>query len=252
MIDKPDTTVTNYHKLKNKYLVDVCIPTYNEKGYIERTLLNLTDQDIYKKGMIHIVIGDYKDELNADDNYLSNLCRKYEHTTYVPVFQKGIAAARNIIIRDGSLTNIIMNFDADSVFNRTDAVEKMIHPILRGEAKITNCEVMMYDFEKKEPVIKPIRNFYDFGLAMATPLEKLVFARGPGLTVDKQAFYDVGGFRMVPAAEDYYLSFDICMAYGMISKRFIDDVKILTSDRRAKAFEEHGFKAVDYNKSYYR
>jgi glycosyltransferase involved in cell wall biosynthesis len=230
------------------FLVDVCIPTYNEKGFIERTLSNLAAQELYKKDKVHIIIGDYKDELNMDDDYLANVCKRLKHVTYIPVFIKGIANARNIIISESSKTNIIMNFDADSVFNRADAIERMIHPILHKEVKLTNCETVLYDFnaDRMIPKTPQAPNFYEFASNIGTSLEKYLFARGPGLTVDKDAYLAVGGFRDVSVAEDYLLSMDICLEYSIRAKRFIPEVKVLTSNRRAKSFADVGFGVFDY------
>lgn len=230
------------------YLCDIAIPTYNEKGFIERTLNNLTAQDLYKKDKVHIIIGDYKDELNMDDDYLANICKQLKHVTYVPIFMKGIANARNIIITEASKSNIIVNFDADSVFNRVDAVERMIHPILNKEAKLTNCETLLFDFSNDTMIPKTPSNpnFYEFASNIGTSLEKYLFARGPGLTVDKDAYYRVGGFRNVTVAEDYLLSMDICLEYSIRAKRFISEVKVLTSNRRAKSFVDVGLGVFDY------
>jgi glycosyltransferase involved in cell wall biosynthesis len=235
-----------------RYLCDVCIPTYNEKGFIERTLKNLTTQNIYRKDMVHIVIGDYKDALNEDDDYLINLCKKYTHITYLPIYAKGISKARNMMIAEATLSPIIVNFDADAVFDNQTGLEQMIHPILNKEYKLTNCECILYDFEKNKKIDKPVQNLYEFAANLGSALERYVFARGPGLTVDKEAFWKVGGFRDIDVGEDYLLSTDICMEYSIHAKKFITGTKVLASDRRAKAFDRHGFTAVDYKNSYYR
>lgn len=236
----------------NKYFVDVCIPAYNEKGYIETTLDNLTDQTLYKKDKVHIVIGDFKDKLNLDDYYIMDLCKKYKHVTYLPVFQKGIAITRNTIIKQKSITDIILNFDADSVFNREDAIEKMIHPIISGDRLLTNCECILFDFAAKRRAEKPIQNFYEALSYIGTGLEKSFVARGPGLTVDKKAFYSVGGFREIPVMEDYFLAWDIIYKYSIHAKQYVDEVKVLSSDRRSKAIAKDGLHIFNYTDNSYR
>ena len=224
-------------------IASVCIPTFNEKGYVERTLKNLTSQSLYKKGKVEIIIGDYKDELNMDDDYLINVCRKYEHVRYIPVFQKGIPVARNTIVNE-SHSNIIVNFDADSIYSNFEGLETMIRPIVDREVKLTNCECILYNYNTKEIMnTSPKPNLYGFLSNIGTTLEKYMFARGPSLCVDKEAFYKVGGFREVPVAEDYWLSVDVCLEYSIHAKRYIDSVKVYTSDRRAKAIDTVG--AVD-------
>jgi len=234
----------------SEYLVDIEIPVYREKGYIERTLENLTKQNLYQRGQAHIVIGEYKDAIDAHDDHVRYICDKYKHVTYAQVDKKGIAYARNYIINNATVTNIVMNFDADSIFNRKDALEFMIRPILDNEVMLTNCECILFDFDRNKPVKQG--NIYSIAANVGNLLEKGVFARGPGLTVRKDAFYKVGGFRDVAVAEDYFLALDICYEYSLYAKRFIEEVKILTSARRASASAKDGLDVFDYNKNNYR
>ena len=236
------------------FLVDLCLPTYNEKGYIEKTLAHLIQQNLYRKDKVHIIIGDYKDQLNMDDTYLLDLCSKLKNVTYLPVFQKGIATARSTMINEAAKTDIYMMFDADSQFNRTDAIEIMIHPILNKEVKLTNCECVLFDFKSNIPVPRspPNPNFYEIASNVGTSLEKYLFARGPGLTVDREAYFRVGGFRNVSVAEDYLLSMDICLEYSIRAKRFIPEVKVLTSNRRAQNFASVGLGVFDYVNNSFR
>lgn len=235
-----------------KYLCDLIIPTYNEKGYIERTLFNLVNQNLYKKGKVHIAIGDYKNELNMDDTHLYDLCKKHEDITYIPLFSKGIPHARNTIIKECSKTDIIVNFDADSIFDRPDAIEKMIDPILNKEVKLTNCETLFFDFDTNKIADKTPTNIYEYFSNIGSLSEKLIFARGPGLTVAKDVFYSVGGFRDIPIGEDYFLAFDVCWMYSYQAKRFINDVKVYTSNRRARSSKGDGLAVFDYKSNYYR
>ena len=125
-----------------KIIADLIIPAYNEKGYIERTLSSLMQQTLYREGKLRIAIGDFKNELNMDDTDLYQLVKGLKNIEYVPIFYKGISYARNTLIKDHSKSDIIVNFDADSMFNTTDAIEKMIDPILNKEAFLTNCETV--------------------------------------------------------------------------------------------------------------
>lgn len=237
------------------YVCDLTIPTYMEKQYIERTLFHLTQQNLYKKGKVHIIISDYKNELNIDDDYLSDLCKKIEHVTYIPVFRRGIAFARNVGFIEGGKTEVFLNFDADSVFAQTDGIDHMIAPILDGTAVMTNCETILFDFEKNEPT--PLtKNAFTIASNIGTLFERSVLSRGPGMTISKEAFLEVNGFRDVAQSEDYLMAIDIIQAYGILRKRFIDKVQVLTSDRRAKGFENlhpiNWVDVLDYNKTTYR
>jgi glycosyltransferase involved in cell wall biosynthesis len=228
----------------------VCIPCLDEKGYIETTLENLAGQTLFKKGKVHIILAEYKDQLNLDDDYLSKYVEKMEHVTYLPVFQKGIAVARNAAITNAK-SNVIVNFDADCIFDRTDAIEKMIHPILNQEAMLTNCETKYFDFTTFKPV-EIGTNIYDIASRVVSPLERFIIARGPGLTVSKAAFWSVGGFRDTSVGEDYLLGIDICMRYSIHVKKFIDEVKVFASNRRAKnsTIDKDHLKVFDYSNKY--
>ena len=235
------------------YLVSVIICTLNEIGYIERTLLNLVQQTLYKKGQMEILIGDFKDRLNMDDNRLPDICSKIEHVRYMPLFQKGIAWSRNQIIKNMATSNIFLILDADSRFNRPDGAEMLIHPILNGEAQLTNCDVLFMD-DKTGKVMTNPSNFYEFAANVANVLERGLFARSSGLTVSRQAFMEVGGFRedLKLITEDWMMAIDVISAYGYPSKKFIDGVKIFASDRRAKAFNKDGFDVLSYGNKDYR
>lgn len=239
------------------YLVDLIIPAYHEKGYIEKTIEFLKKQTLYEKGLMNIIIGEYRDsiDINAKDgDYLEKLCEKQDHFTYINIDQKGIPYARNMAILKGSKSDIICNFDADSIFNRVDALEYLIRPILNKEAVITNCQCILFDFKNNHAINQgPSTDIYSFLAKIGDELEHhFMFSRGPGLTVTKEAFINVGGFRDVQVAEDYWLAFDVCYQYGLINKKYIKEVKVLTSDRRAKASVKDGLNVFRYDQNVYR
>ncbi len=234
--------------IKTEYLCDLVIPCYKEIGYAERTISALMQQNLYKQGRIHIVIGEYIDPTNPTDDELKKFCNKYQHIDYVHIDKKGIAYARNMAIRVACFAPIIMNFDADCIFSRNDAVDKLLRPILTGEAILTNCKTILYDFAAQKPIEVLDNGFYYSISRAASVCEKfLPIARGPGLTFTRKVYDKVGGFPDVLAGEDYLITFNISMQETVFQKRFIDDVLVFTSDRRAKAYNSMGANAVDYN-----
>jgi glycosyltransferase involved in cell wall biosynthesis len=237
------------------YLCDLVIPAYREKDYILKTLEHITKQTLYTQGLLNVIIGEYKDGIDKDNDYLEKLCSEKDHFTYINIDQKGIPYARNMSIIKGLKSNIICNFDADSIFNRFDALEFMIRPILNKEAVITNCECILFDFKNNHAINRgPSTDIYSFLSNIGNELEKhLFFSRGPGLTVSKEAFINVGGFRQeLSVGEDYALAWDVCLQYGLVNKRFISEVKVLTSDRRAQASKDLGLGVFDYSKHSFR
>lgn len=222
-------------------------------GYIERTLANLAQQTLYKKGQMEICIGDFKDSLNFDDHRLEDLCKKMDHVKYMPLFQKGIAWSRNQIIKNLATSNIFLILDADSRFNRPDAVEMLIHPILNGEKHLTNCDVLFIDDKTGQVMTQP-SNFYEFAANVANVLERFIFARSSGLTVSREAFEYVGGFRenLNIITEDWMLAADIVHNFGYPSKKHIEGVKVFASNRRAKAWDKFGPSVLNYDSTAFR
>ena len=235
------------------YLCSIIICTLNEIGYIERTLLNLVQQTLYKKGHLEICIGDYKDELNMDDRRLEDICKKMDHVKYMPLFQKGIAWSRNQITKNLATSNIFLILYADSRFSRPHGAEMLIHPILNGEAHLTNCDVLFMD-DKTGKIMTQPSNFYEFAANIANVLERGLFARSSGLTVSRIAFERIGGFRenLKLITEDWMLAIDCISEFGYPSKKFIEGVKIFASNRRAKGFEKDGFNVLNYDSTTYR
>lgn len=236
-------------------LVSIIIPTLNETGYIERTLNNLVRQTLYKKDQMEILIGDYKNQLNMSDDRLLKLCVKIPNVKYMPLFKKGIAYSRNEIIRSMTTSNIFMMIDADSRFSREDGAELLIRPIVDKDAHLTNCEVLFIDDTTGKLTQTQPSNFYEMSANVANILEKYTcVARSSGLTVSREAFQFVGGFRegLKLITEDWMLGWDVCFNYGIISKKFIDDVKIYSSNRRAKMWDKHGIDVLNYDSNNFR
>lgn len=237
----------------SRFQVDVLIPAYKEKGYIEKTLKYLTKQTLYKSGLVHIVVGEYLDELHKFNQYTKNICATIPNADYITIDRKGIAYARNQMVEKAAFSDVFMSFDSDAIFNRLDAIEIMITPIIEKEKVMTNCESIFFDFvnhkEVKEPVLP---DYFKVMSDISTNLEKVVLARGPGLTLSREAFDKVGGFRDVSVGEDWWMGFDIVKEYGILQKKFIDSVKVLMSDRRAKAFSQHGMNVFDYTNMSFR
>src|SRR3982751_5011835 len=145
--------------IRRKKLVDVCIPSYREEGYIEYTLDKLMNQTLWKEELMNIVVGEYTDNpkhmKGERTSYLRELCGKNK-VLHVYVPRKGVGFARNWTIMNGSISDIIMNFDADSKFDRNDAVRIMIEPILKKEYEMTYCSTVVVDDIKRKRSMQEI------------------------------------------------------------------------------------------------
>ncbi len=243
--------------IKEKKMVDVCIPAYREEGYIEYTIDKLMNQTLWKEGLMNIVVGEYsylQDHLKGrKSSYLKELCTK-NGVIHVFVPQKGIGFARNYTILNGSISDIICNLDADARFSSKDAVQKLLDPILEGSGKIvsTYCDTIIVpddDLTRKQSFEEIMfrRIYNNIGI-----LEKSSpFGRAPGLVFKREVFYRVNGFPIVNSLEDYSMNWRISMMYGILSRKFVSTVKVLASDRRAKALSKEGaLDVLNYNKDY--
>jgi glycosyltransferase involved in cell wall biosynthesis len=241
-----------YNSILSRYIIDLCIPVYREKGYLESTLKHLTHQTLYKRGMVHIIVGEYKEPIDRTGYYIESVCSQYPNVDYIKIEKKSIGYSRATMIEKLGLSDNIMCMDADSIFNRIDAIERMLNPILGCEAIFTNCSSLRYDFQKNKITHYDL-NLYNILHIGDILSDWLLFASGPGLTVRRDAYDSVGGFKKhLMRGEDTDLSYELIKKYGPLAKKFIDNVHIYTSDRRARGFEKIGEKAFDYKENYFR
>ncbi len=237
---------------RRKKLVDVCIPSYREEGYIEYTLDRLMNQSLWKEELMNIVVGEYTDNpkrvMGQKSSYLRELCSKNRVLhTFVP--KKGVGFARNWTILNGSISDIIMNFDADSRFDRNDAVWRMVDPILKKEAEMTYCSThFMEDIRHKKSLSEVV--YLTLNECSAGSERLVPFGRAIGMTFTRCGFFGVNGFPLINFGEDFMFHYRFSLKYGMFSRKYVDEVKVLSSDRRAHALSTHGAKALNYSKNY--
>lgn len=239
--------------IKTKKEVDICIPAYREEGYIEKTIDSLMNQTMWKDGLMNIVVGEYSHDPQHLDgtktSYLKELCFKNK-VIHVFVPKKGVGFARNHTILNGSLSDIITTFDADSRFNRDDAMELLIEPIKEGRAVATYCNTILVrdNLLKKESFGERLFKTVSDGLG---DIERLLpIGRSLGLTFTRQVFFKINGFPLVNLTEDYVTHYRICYHYGMFQRKFVPQVIVLSSDRRAAAIAKYGLNVINYDKNY--
>lgn len=238
---------------KRKKVVDICIPAYKEEGYIEKTIDSLMNQTMWKQGLMNIVIGEYShNPLHLEgkkQSYIQELCAKNK-VLHVFVPKKGVGFARNYTILHGSMSDIITTFDADSRFSTVKAMEFLTRPILEGRYVSTYCKTLLVKDDKLrketlgEILFKKIMNG-------AGDLESfLPVGRAIGLTMKREVFFRINGFPDVNFYEDYITNMRISSKYGMVNRKFIPEVIVLSSDRRAAAVSKHGLDILNYHKNF--
>lgn len=239
--------------VKKKKMVDICIPAYKEEGYIEKTIDSLMNQTLWKEDLMNIVVGEYSENpkylKGIKKSYLKELCEKNK-VLHTYVDKKGAGVARNLTILNGSVSDILTMFDADSRFNRDDAMEILVKPVISGKYVCTHCKTIIVkdDYFHKETLGESIYK----GIANASAhLEKFVpVGRVLGLTLTRSAFFKIDGFALTSLAEDWLLNYRLSVNYGMYSRKFINRVVVLSSDRRAAAMGKDGLKIFNYGNNY--
>lgn len=226
--------------------VSIVIPTYNESDLYD-TLVKLRKQTVFDKYETEIIIADYDPQHNektwrAWEKFYPKE-REQEFTSiFVGVFRKGIAYARHEGIRNSS-GKIIVNFDADAHYNRDDAIELCIDPIIRGEAVITCCDNLL------NPNLIDSKSHYNenvllvkFAYTVSDQIQQTapIVTLEPGMCFTRHAYDYVGGFQDVKQSEAHFLSAKIIYNFGLESKKHIKDVTVFVSPRRALASAKLG------------
>lgn len=224
-------------------LISVVIPTFNEER-IFNTLYYLVQQTAFNQYDIEIVIADYDPEdrkltKSGVDRFVKDF--PFVNTKFIDIDRKGIAYARHVGIMN-STGKIIVNFDGDSRFSTPKGLEKMVRPIINNHCVLTCCAneldaAEIYGRENDEGV-KLAMN----GLSVAAMLSKhtLLCISEPGMTFSRHAYDYAGGFNDVKQTEGLLLASRMVYNHGFGSKKFVDDVAVITSARRAIAISQAG------------
>ena len=224
-----------------EHTIAICLPTYNEGEYLPKTLVELRKQTLFE--MCEIIIADYDPDNNGKVKHVFDECPKnmWRGLKYVQVLRKGISYARHMAILS-SLCPYIVNLDADVMFEKEDAIERLVTPLYRKEAAVTCCE---YELQKSDVKISPIANSIYQGAVLMQRHSPLVILE-PGMSFTRFVYNEVGGFSDLKQYEGMELSARIVAKYlGM--KRYIPEVKIIASPRRLEGFTKYGLIAADYD-----
>jgi glycosyltransferase involved in cell wall biosynthesis len=218
-------------------LIDIScvIPVFKEDSYLKPTLYELARQSYMFR--TEIVLVEYNPDNTTGTRYTIRDFSQHFHIPIrlIKVFERGIPLARHegIMAAHGP---IICDFDADARWNRDDALQQMVDPIIEGEAVMTNCSNII-DMDKvpqehlNDPFViitNPIANFHNF-------LQRLTnYTIGdPGTCFLKQVYEEVGGFDLNNKGGEtgFSLTPKILLRYpGMLKN--IRDVIVIQSPRR--------------------
>lgn len=237
------------------YLVDLIIPTKNEQNYIGKTLDMLGRQTWVQKGIVRIILADYNPY--DDPNETIEIAKEYKHVSVVNVHKEGIGYARNIGIKGGDC-KFIISFDADSFYDRNDAIEKMILPLMAdydknnkdpNKKRLTVCNVKYDDDHKKDKSTNMLMDSLNIITTMVNIY--MPFAMGSSMAFTRDVYNRVGGFRELKniVGEDIDFAFRVCMNFSINAKQSVDDVTVISSSRRHSKFINDPSLFIDYSKS---
>lgn len=227
----------------SEFLVDCVLPVYKEESYLAKTLHNLSEQSLYKAGQVNIIVSEY----NPDNNSaIKNMCDLYDNVTHSEVVGKGISFGRRMGIKRGSAPYIV-NFDADSILESSDGLEKLVTPL-------QNDGDLVYTFCDNIPMTDDVLSLQIYHqLNQIQRLSPLMSIFECGLTLRRTSYENIGGFdsenRMWECMD---LTSRIALGYGSFCKQWVD-TRILTSDRRISKIRTHGIQNVlNYDKNQFR
>lgn len=214
----------------------VVIPVFKEDEYLRPVINELLKQTCMFR--CEIILSEY----NPDNSqFTRQLIREFKQISHVPirlmeVQERGIPLAKHEGIM-AARGEIICMFDADCVWSTHNDLQKMIDPIINGEAVMTNCSNIINFDGVPEDVIKK-----DPYLTLTNPVAQAVnfiqrstnYTTGdPGACFLKMVYEEVGGFTLDERSWEmaFNLTPKVIWRYpGMIKN--IKDVLIIQSPRR--------------------
>lgn len=222
----------------------VVIPVFKEEEYLRPVLHELLKQTCMFR--CEIILSEY----NPDNSqFTRQLIREFKQMSHVPirlveVQERGIPLARHEGIM-AARGEIICDFDADAVWNRIDALEMMIEPIVEGRAVMTNCDNMIDltdvpEEHKKSPFLSMVKPTVSFFNALQRHTN---WSFGdPGTCFFKYVYEECGGFDLEHEGWETgaHLTPKIFFRYpGMVKN--VQDVMVIQSPRRTlKQLKAHG------------
>lgn len=237
------------------YLLDLIIPTKDEEKYISKSLDMLARQTWVQKGLVRIIIANYNPYDEPDPT--EEIVKEYKHVKVVNVHKQGIGYARNVGVRAGDC-NFIISFDADSYYDRNDAIERMILPLISdfekpdkdpNKKRITVCNVKYDGDFKQDKTTSVFMNSLNFITTMVNIY--MPFAMGSSMAFTRETFDKIGGFRELTniVGEDVDFAFRVCMNFSINAKQSVDDVTVISSSRRHSKLIKDPTLFIDYSKS---
>lgn len=242
-------------------LISIVIPTFEEEN-LHQTLEHLLNQTVFTKypNQVEIIIADYDPENKnlCFDGFGKTVVKHTElRYLFVKIFKvqrKGIAYARHEGIT-WAKGNVIVNFDADARFSSSNAIEKLVEPILENKGVVLTCCDNVLDNnefdDSKEDLLARITGTGIYELLNNIQKDAPIVCLEPGMCFLKYAYEYSEGFNDVKQAEAILLSPRIIYNFGPYSKKYIPDASVIVSPRRISAMTKFGLlNAINYDNAF--
>lgn len=213
--------------------ISCCIPAYREELLINKTVTKLMQQTAWKQLDLEIVISDYDPDGTELTRKALGKLLDYGDIRYFRCPYRGIGAGRNFGIQNAR-GNFIVNFDADSYYNRVDAIDRMVAPLRAGTAEWSMCEVI---FDEGEMSADRPDNIGFRALVAAGRLSPLAIGWTEcGLAQTRFSFDYVGGFSDFGSLQTHGLEITSKLSYAFTPsmRQWVPEVKVISSARRLK------------------
>jgi glycosyltransferase involved in cell wall biosynthesis len=205
--------------------VTIVIPTFQESGYLQKTLNFLSSQSIIRS--CEIIFVDYDpDNTGQTDSILQNFGGVLPDSRIVKVSQTGIGFARNAGVHQAS-SSIICNLDGDSHYSDTDGLAKMVNPIVLDEAVMT---IPYNEYDDGNPVV-------DAGIAVSNFVQYVHPFHLTGSCIRTDIILASGGFADENKGDELGNITGYIIERGLPIK-IINETTLVKSARRVKALVE--------------
>lgn len=219
--------------------MSVVIPAYKEGEFIAKTLESLSGQTLVKKfpQEVEILVVDY----DPDGDFETKQAVAKYNARYLTVDRKGIGYTRHF----GAVTatgRVLMSFDADSVFAENTAMERLVMPVVSGE--------VLMAYPRSVPAKHPdtLIDVINHGVQTVADLTTDVYGslgtwfnddvgwNSVGMAINRDTYFELGGFNDVYRSEDgnFLRRFDA--RYGTSRRKRIETTVVMSTRRLDAVF----------------
>lgn len=195
-------------------MISVIIPTYNEEGFIEKTLLQLIQ--LKQEADIEIIVSDG-----------NSLDRTVEiASSYAKVIESGKGKGKQLNEGAKHAAGDILFFVHADIYVPQGALKKITEEICQNGYDGGGFSNLFKEHNKR---IKLLGRILKLRLNNNTQAERKIFHGDNGIFVKKEVFQKMGGFKEIPIMEDYDFSTRMLAKHKVC---LISEPKLVVDTRR--------------------